>query len=91
LVATPFAEIATARPTPGTAQTEGIGPLPQYSLRPGLRGSRLDQTVPVDRQVSTVAPANPPPPPDCSADLNGDGIVGINDFLDLLAAWGPCP
>ena len=20
-----------------------------------------------------------------------DGIVGINDFLDLLAAWGPCP
>ena len=23
-------------------------------------------------------------------DLDGDGIVGINDFLDLLAAWGPC-
>ena len=23
-------------------------------------------------------------------DLNGDGIVGINDFLALLAAWGPC-
>ena len=30
----------------------------------------------------------------CSAipgDLDGDGIVGINDFLLLLAAWGPCP
>ena len=24
-------------------------------------------------------------------DLDGDGTVGINDFLDLLAAWGPCP
>ena len=24
-------------------------------------------------------------------DLDGDGIVGINDFLLLLAAWGPCP
>ncbi|MEE8458880.1 MAG: YCF48-related protein, partial [Phycisphaerales bacterium] len=24
-------------------------------------------------------------------DLDGDGIVGIVDFLALLAAWGPCP
>ena len=24
-------------------------------------------------------------------DLDGDGFVGINDFLDLLAAWGPNP
>ena len=23
-------------------------------------------------------------------DIDGDGIVGINDFLLLLAAWGPC-
>ncbi len=23
-------------------------------------------------------------------DVDGDGIVGILDFLDLLAAWGPC-
>ena len=23
-------------------------------------------------------------------DLNGDGLVGIVDFLMLLAAWGPC-
>ena len=27
----------------------------------------------------------------CPADLDGDGVVGINDFLALLAAWGPCP
>ncbi len=24
-------------------------------------------------------------------DLDGDGTVGISDFLALLAAWGPCP
>ena len=24
-------------------------------------------------------------------DVDGDGVVGINDFLLLLAAWGPCP
>jgi hypothetical protein len=26
-----------------------------------------------------------------AADLNGDGVVGVGDFLLLLAAWGPCP
>ena len=24
-------------------------------------------------------------------DIDGDGLVGITDFLALLAAWGPCP
>ena len=32
-----------------------------------------------------------PKPADCPADLDGDGEVGIVDFLDLLAAWGPNP
>ncbi len=27
----------------------------------------------------------------CHADLEGDGNVGIVDFLDLLAAWGTDP
>jgi hypothetical protein len=27
----------------------------------------------------------------CSADLDGDGFVGITDFLDLLAQWGTDP
>ena len=26
--------------------------------------------------------------PSCSADLNGDGIVGFNDLIIILAAWG---
>jgi hypothetical protein len=24
-------------------------------------------------------------------DIDGDGVVGVTDFLLLLAAWGPCP
>ncbi|MHC4081085.1 MAG: hypothetical protein ACYTFF_15765 [Planctomycetota bacterium] len=30
-------------------------------------------------------------PPPIPGDLDGDGIVGINDFLLMLAVWGPCP
>jgi hypothetical protein len=29
--------------------------------------------------------------PDCPlGDVSGDGLVNITDFLELLAAWGPC-
>jgi hypothetical protein len=28
---------------------------------------------------------------DVPGDLDGDGSVGITDFLILLARWGPCP
>ena len=27
----------------------------------------------------------------CPSDVNNDGTVGINDFLQVLADWGPCP
>ena len=27
----------------------------------------------------------------CPSDIDGDTVVGINDFLAVLAAWGPCP
>ena len=27
----------------------------------------------------------------CYGDLDGDGMVGITDFLDVLGAWGACP
>ncbi len=30
-------------------------------------------------------------PQPCVGDLDYDGNVGINDFLNLLANWGPCP
>ncbi|MHC4083082.1 MAG: dockerin type I domain-containing protein [Planctomycetota bacterium] len=27
----------------------------------------------------------------CLSDINGDGVVDVVDFLELLAVWGPCP
>ncbi|MHC4218974.1 MAG: hypothetical protein ACYSU7_11025 [Planctomycetota bacterium] len=27
----------------------------------------------------------------CQADIDGDGIVDVSDFLVLLGQWGPCP
>ena len=27
----------------------------------------------------------------CPSDVNNDGSVGIQDFLQLLGDWGPCP
>jgi len=35
-------------------------------------------------RILRVAPA-------CHADTDGDNIVGIGDFLLVLAQWGPCP
>lgn len=31
-----------------------------------------------------------PPTSKCDADVNGDGVVNVNDLLEVLAAWGPC-
>jgi hypothetical protein len=42
--------------------------------------------VAVTPAAFTIAGAGPAP-----GDLDGDGVVGILDFLLLLAAWGPCP
>ena len=38
-----------------------------------------------ERHAVVLSPVGPNP-----SDLNGDGIVGINDFLELLGTWGPC-
>jgi len=29
--------------------------------------------------------------PTCFGDVDGDGMVGINEFMQVLADWGPCP
>jgi hypothetical protein len=39
--------------------------------------------VAVNQQLTIVAPA--------IGDIDGDGSVGVTDFLDMLGAWGPCP
>ena len=28
---------------------------------------------------------------DCAADVNSDGGVGVDDLLEVIGAWGPCP
>jgi subtilisin family serine protease len=38
--------------------------------------------------IDALGASKSDPPP--TGDLNGDGAVGINDLLVLLAAWGPC-
>jgi len=38
--------------------------------------------VAANTQLTVIAPA--------LGDLDADGVVGITDFLALLAAWGPC-
>ena len=43
----------------------------------------------VDMGALEFQPAQPPA--SCPGDLDGDGTVGINDFLGLLGAWGICP
>ena len=27
---------------------------------------------------------------ECPADLDGDGVVGVNDLVELIVAWGDC-
>jgi hypothetical protein len=44
-----------------------------------------------DPTYITGIAASPGAPATCPADLDGDGEVGVTDFLDLLAAWGPNP
>ena len=44
-----------------------------------------NNSAPVVMDMSTVLLTGTP------ADIDGDGLVGINDFLILLASWGPCP
>ena len=38
-------------------------------------------------EFPVVAASNPA----SLGNLDADGVVGIVDFLDLLANWGPCP
>ncbi len=41
------------------------------------------QSVGVVGQIAVTADT-------CPWDTDGDGIVGITDFLGVLANWGPC-
>ena len=70
-----------------------------------LYNFRFDSNVPPERYDHTFGLFRPGTPTHllasgwspslswtgCLGDTDGDGSVGVTDFLNLLAAWGPCP
>jgi hypothetical protein len=43
-----------------------------------------------DNAIFSPHPTFAPDDPQIIGDVNNDGVVGVADFLALLAAWGPC-
>jgi hypothetical protein len=43
--------------------------------------------TPTEMTVDVLVPSAAP---ECQIDLDGDGEIGFNDLLAVLAAWGPC-
>jgi hypothetical protein len=41
-------------------------------------------------EYAALANTNIFAPGQCPADVSGDGVVGSEDVLDLILAWGPC-
>ena len=63
-----------------------VPPSPDCNANGVLDSCDIDQDTSDDRNGNGV-----PDECECSGDLDGDGEVGILDFLFLLANWGPCP
>ncbi len=77
--------------TIGTVVDNGGGNF-SVTLTSGMVPGTDEFTVTVDDGTGTVILA---PEPSLEyfelGDIDGDGMVGIVDFLSLLGAWGPCP
>ncbi len=59
---------------------------------PDCNGNGVLDSCDIDQSTSEDYNGNGVPDEcECLADLDGDGEVGILDFLFLLANWGPCP
>lgn len=65
------------------ANSSGVLPAGVYLLTMNIQVSVGGGTVSADYQYSLVV--------GCPWDLDQSGTVGINDFLDLLAAWDSNP
>jgi hypothetical protein len=61
-------------------------PTPDCNGNGVLDSCDIDQDTSEDRNDNGV-----PDECECSGDLDSNGEVGIEDFLLLLASWGPCP
>jgi GH35 family endo-1,4-beta-xylanase len=69
----------TLTPAGGAPVTE------QFVLSPGV-GTEV-----VTITLAPITGNGIPGECECIADVDGDGIVGIGDFLLVLGEWGPCP
>lgn len=73
---------------PGAAIVTGL--VATIAMRAPAQQLCGQDSPPLARQVSPVTMRESALCPwDCGGD-NG-GVVGITDFLELLANWGPCP
>ncbi len=74
--------------TPADFQIAGVTPTATTKVRFTANDADEQSIVEAGLDAFKVVEIN------CDAevlgDLDGDGIVGISDFLLLLAAWGPC-
>ena len=61
--------------TPAAGDVIGVDPDGMVDAEPGM---------PPAEHLWGTDPGGPP-------DFDDDGMVGITDFLELLANWGPCP
>lgn len=68
----------------------GKHPFPVSTFPPvaTLTSSTASDHLPVI--VDFVLPLAPPPPPLCPADVNGDTVVDVGDFLDFFDSFGQC-
>jgi hypothetical protein len=74
------------------SQVDNVEHLYVLDLEPGeyvLELRRLDNEIEFPAYETAVAWLLPDP--GITGDLDGDCVVGITDFLKLLARWGPCP
>jgi hypothetical protein len=68
----------------------GKHPFPVSTFPPvaTLASSTASDHLPV--MIDFVLPLAPPPPPACPADVNGDTVVDVGDFLDFFDSFGQC-
>ncbi|MHC4587985.1 MAG: right-handed parallel beta-helix repeat-containing protein [Planctomycetota bacterium] len=76
------------------ADTEELTPLdlgggPRFADDPATADSGCGAPAVVDMGAYELL-GTPAPHPVRLGDLDGDGVVGVLDFLALLASWGPC-
>jgi hypothetical protein len=70
------------------SQNDALGPVSSF----GHPGNWLIRTADAPTPSSGDVDGNGVPD-ECEVmgDIDGDGVVGIGDFLLMLAMWGPCP